>query len=118
MEVWWAFMNKNEYDGKFETFIQDRGVMISGNNFTALNYGKRYGRLMYEDNRRIIISGARSYVTVVPEAIFPKGTIFRELGPLTALSEASHVPDLLALRTRMGLEDFVAMLRNNGMRFN
>ena len=93
--------------------------VIDGRDFTAWNYGQRYGNVMQGGARKIVISGNdRSYVAYTPQEDFPRNISFRLEGPYFPASEASHITErITASKIDCGLDELVAELAAHGVRF-
>ncbi len=102
----------------FESFLDDKGVMVVGWDFFALNYGVGYGKGLNKGKRKIGISGNRiSYVAQACELDFPKVVNFYGRGPNMRLYEASEVESCLVHQEDLVMDCFIDMLKGGGWRF-
>jgi len=104
----------------FEYFIADRGLMVMGGDFFALNYGREYGRERNNGRRKIGISGReRSYLAEVLENEFPGKVLFQIREANMKLLEASEVKySSVRCEPDFKFIDFIDMLRKGGWEFS
>ena len=122
---------KNNFDEVADIFVEDgkiakeNAVDVRGYDFRALNYGRRYGRMMERDHIKISIQGSAEdigYSSVSPADGFPANVTFRRGG--RGFREISHLQSfnrdiggMIEIKSDLTLDEFVQLLRDGGMRF-
>lgn len=98
----------------YKALIADDPAFISGKDFIAMNYGRKY----WGEQRLLRISGdKRSYESLTSEDKFPSNIFLKMEEPHIGLTESSHVGDFQTHKTKLTLDHLVHILYLNKMDF-